>query len=131
MRRVMFALMFGLAALMPALAEARPRTQPSDGGAPWRWLTQPSMFDVSRAIDDNEVTQTDEGAWAVIECVVADNRRLDDCSVLEESAPGSGVGQALLRLTRHYRAASTDEVGASPVGRRVQIAMGYGGSRMP
>ncbi len=78
-----------------------------------------------------DLSRSDVGQWAVVTCVIAENRRLTDCAILEQSTPDTQVGQAILELTDRYRARSTDASGRSVIGRRVELAMAYGGTRIP
>jgi len=131
MRMIAMAFLAFAAFSMATPVEARPQTRPSDGGAMWRWIAQPNMLEVSQAAHDTISSPIAEGEWAVMDCVIDDGRRLDDCAIIEETAPDAGIGDCLMRLAHHYRAASRDSAGQSPVGRRVRLSMGFGGWSVP
>lgn len=113
-----------------AAAQQTPRAQ-FDNGVGVVWTSEPAPADVWRAIADAGVSRSDESQWAAIACTVGENRRLSDCTVAERSNPETQVGEGLLELVRFYRARSTDAAGQPVAGRRVIIAMGYGGTRVP
>lgn len=113
-----------------ATAQQTPRAQ-FDNGVGVVWTSEPAPADVWRAIADAGVSRSDESQWAAIACTVGENRRLSDCSVVDRSNPETRIGDGLLELVRYYRARSTDAAGQPVAGRRVIIAMGYGGTRIP
>jgi hypothetical protein len=129
-KRFLFAFIaFSALAIAPAEARYVPRPEPADGGAAFAWNARPTPFEASEAMDDNIVGASAEGEYAAIECVVARNYRLNECAIVEESRPEAGIGQALLRMTHHFRARSVDVDGETTRGRRVRLAMRYGGSQ--
>jgi len=62
---------------------------------------------------------------AIVECQVADDGRLHACSVLEETPPGPGFGEAALRLTAYFRMASHTRDGAATAGGRVRVPIRF------
>lgn len=104
----------------------------SDGGPPWRWIRQADLWDISDAFHDTvRGRRSAEGDWAVIECVVGDNHRLRDCTIVEQSDETSGVAEAAIIVSRAYLADRHDTTGAPTPGRRVHIGLGYGGTVVP
>lgn len=131
-RRAALALLtVSLAAIAaPAAAQTAPDTRFEDGSRV-QWTAQPSPSDVWAAMRSAGLSRSDVDEWAVVVCMIADNRRLTDCEILRQSSDETEVGEALLDMTPRYRAASTDRAGQSSIGRRVYIAMGYGGVAIP
>jgi len=113
-----------------SFAQLEPQTRFEDGSRV-TWTAQPSPSGVWSAMRRAGLGHSDVGAWAVIGCVIAGNRRLRDCQVIQQSSEESQVGEALLEMAPRYRAASQGPNGASSVGRRVEIAMGYAGVAVP
>lgn len=113
-----------------AMAQAGPDTRFEDGTRV-TWTAAPNYAESWRAMQDAGLNRNDEGDWAAVECTIADNRRLRDCTVFRESTPGTEVAEAILSLVGRYRASSTDRSGASSIGRRVYLVWGYGGTFIP
>lgn len=65
------------------------------------------------------------GARARAACVAASDGGLTDCRVIEESRPGLGAGEALLKILALYRLRATDGEGRPVAGRPLNIAMTF------
>ena len=58
---------------------------------------------------------------AIVDCLVTDDGRLENCSVVEEHPVGVGFGAATLALAKRFRLRSTSQSGELVGGRRVRI----------
>lgn len=105
-------------------------TRFEDGSRP-EWTARPNHADTWRDMEDAGLSRSDVGQWAIVVCTVGDNRRLGDCRISQESSPETEVGDAILLMSRRYRSASNGRDGQPAIGRRVYLAMGYGGINVP
>lgn len=130
LRTILLAVAAALVCAGAARAQAGPDARFEDGSGV-DWTAAPNYAEAWNAMEDAGLRRSDEGSWAVVACTIAENRRLTECGVYEESAPDSDIANAILSLARRYRAASTDRNGQSSIGRRVFLAWGYGGTFIP
>lgn len=79
------------------------------GGGPraapdWRprWLRKPTREQVNGAYPKPAWDKGRSGG-ALLECTVRVSGRVTDCVVRRESPPGQGFGEAVLKLSRHFR----------------------------
>lgn len=63
-----------------------------------------------------------ESGRAILDCVIASDGKLVDCSVARETPAGQGFGQAALGLVKYERVKTKDETGAATAGRRVRTS---------
>ena len=58
---------------------------------------------------------------AVMECVIGQDGRLDDCRIISETPEGQGFGEATLGLAYRFQMRTVNRRGQSTIGSRVRI----------
>lgn len=104
-----------LATLLAQAAAAEPALKPV-------WVDRPPMAVASR-LYPVALAEAGGGARTVVSCVVAGDGTLSDCNILEDSRPGLGAGEAMLKLMPRYRMKPVDANGRSVVGERIRMPM--------
>ena len=89
------------------------------------WLSQPTRDDIDREYPVIAKQSHDNGR-VVVECTAQDDGSLAACSIVSETPPGEGFGDATLRLTSRYRMAPTDAKGRAVKGFRAQLVVAWG-----
>ncbi len=100
--------------------------QPVIGKA--QWIGLPSGADATAAFGKLAVTGT---ARATLTCVVQPNGDVADCHVAREEPEGSGMGQAALSLTPHFRLSTWSAEGLPTIGGTVNIPLRYEAPKPP
>ncbi|HWE47975.1 MAG TPA: energy transducer TonB [Caulobacteraceae bacterium] len=89
------------------------------------WISQPTRDDIDREYPVIAKQAHDDGR-VVLECTAQDDGSLAACSIVSETPPGEGFGDATLRLTSRYRMAPTDAKGRPVKGFRAQLIVAWG-----
>lgn len=67
-----------------------------------KWLSHPSSDDVNKAFPPFEMKQH-KSDRTVVDCAIADDGSLKDCTVVEDKRPHAGFDKATLSLTKFYK----------------------------
>ena len=87
------------------------------------WVREPNARDFARFYPNRALDQGRSGR-VVLDCVASARGALD-CSVVEESPPGWGFGDAALGIARQARIAPEAEDGSSVAGRHVRMPLSF------
>jgi TonB family protein len=98
MRLALIAAVLGLVAT-GAQAQTPP---PRDSALGSAWIAAPTITDL-KAVYPRQARQERVEGTVVLSCKVTATGELQACSVLKESSPGAGFGQAALALVPKYR----------------------------
>jgi TonB family protein len=79
------------------------------------WLRQPEPYAFMNALP-KQVRRLMPSVRLIVNCTVGSDGRLEDCSILEETPPGLGFGQAALKTLQAYRMAPTTRSGEPTAG---------------
>jgi TonB family protein len=108
-------------------ASVRHDTQPAPSQAvrprpPIDWAQKPTGEDLARYYPERAARKELPGR-ATISCQVTDEGRLTGCTVVSESPPGEGFGEAALKASTSFR--MRVDTGTSPQARRVRIPINF------
>jgi TonB family protein len=113
-----------LAASAPSASSLEAGTNPATTPAPERtspeWARRPSAEDMARYYPER-AQRLEQSGQATISCVVLATGDLSDCSIVSESPPDMGFGDATLRASRLFKMKPVTLLGQPVHGGRVRI----------
>ncbi|MDQ0463273.1 TonB family protein [Caulobacter ginsengisoli] len=121
-------LLAALVLMGPATAGAQAQTaEPAparDSALGPAWIAAPTITDL-KAVYPPQARQERVEGTVILSCKVTATGELQGCTVLKESSPGAGFGQAALKLVPKYRMNPRAADGSSMEGAQVALPVRF------